>query len=257
MLGTTALPLAAMVAVVVLLHAAHRAAGAAAGDGSGERSCGSMKLRYPFGFSSGCKIRLGCDDHVPCLGDARELGLLVRNVTPRGIILGLKPDCSRSFNASVAALFSDSYAPVSGNGLVVSSCSPSSAHIDVCSSEPGRSTDRSSAHCSANESIRCLPPRPPSTSAAHQFLNKSKMLASECTGLVSSVRYADGPVPAEELSALGLSWWVLGQCRCSTSANCTQFVAPTTGQAAFRCECTEGFEGDGFIDGAGCQRAGQ
>ncbi|XP_047051226.1 L-type lectin-domain containing receptor kinase IX.1-like [Lolium rigidum] len=151
--------------VVVLLHAASRAAGAGGGgDGSCERSCGSMKLPYPFGFSSGCTIRLGCDDGVPWLGDTRKLGLVVRNVTARGIILDLIPDCSRAFNASITALFSNNYAPDDGNTLV---------------------------------------------------------------------------------------------CRCSPSANCTHFVAPTTGKEVFRCECMDGFDGDGFIDGNGCHRPGQ
>lgn len=192
MRGTTVLPLAAM--VVVLLHAASRAAGA---GGGGDGSCGSMKLPYPFGFSSGCTIRLGCDDGVPWLGDTRKLGLVVRNVTARGIILDLIPDCSRAFNAS---LFSENYVPVSGNTLVVSSCSPATQGADMC------------------------------------------------TGLVSSGSYVDEPVPVEELRALELDWWVPGRCRCSPSANCIQVVAPTTGQEAFRYQCMEAFDGDGFID---------
>ncbi|XP_071675885.1 wall-associated receptor kinase-like 14 [Lolium perenne] len=237
MRGTTVLPLAAM--VVVLLHAASRAAGAGGGgDGSCERSCGSMKLPYPFGFSSGCTIRLGCDDDVAWLGDARELGLHVRNVTARGIILELIPDCSRAFNATVGALFSDNYAPSSGNTLVVSSCSPvaqGARIISDCSSNPPASNmSRSSSHCSANESIRCIVSLPPSDSSGRHFLRKHEVLSSECVGLVSSMSYQDEPTPGLLLGLLRLDWWVQGRCRCSPSANCTQFTAPT-GQEVFRC----------------------
>lgn len=83
------------------------------------------------------------------------------------------------------------------------------------------------------------------------------MLGLECSELVSSFimlpTSEEGALePALVLNALKLDWWVQGQCRCSSHANCTAFTAPTTGQEAFRCECREGFEGDGFIDGIGC-----
>ncbi|VAI27405.1 unnamed protein product [Triticum turgidum subsp. durum] len=261
MQGTAGLPLPLLVLVVVLvvalLHAA-RGAGAAVGGGC-DRRCGGMELPYPFGFSSGCTIRLGCDAGIGAawLGGAGELGLLVRNVTPRSIILDLQPDCSRRFNTSVAALFSDSYAPSSGNSLIVSSCDDR-ANINSSSSGPAeRFLDRNSSHCSANGSIRCIEPAPSNRGAAHHILDKSELLLSDCNGLVSSISYSDTIMgPALMLGALQLDWWVPGRCRCSVTENCTQFTAPTTGQEAFRCECPDGFEGDGFIDGTGCQSTG-
>uniref|UniRef100_A0A453INB1 Protein kinase domain-containing protein n=1 Tax=Aegilops tauschii subsp. strangulata TaxID=200361 RepID=A0A453INB1_AEGTS len=240
----------------VLLHAAAAAGG---GNGSCERRCGSMELPYPFGFSGGCTIQLVCDvgvDDVRAawLGGAPELGLLVRNVTPRALILNLQPDCSRLFNASVAALFSDSYAPAWGNTLVVSSCSSSEAAlIKNCSSEPpDRYMKRSTSHCSANESIRCILPRTPSNTSGHHFLNRSEVLRSNCTGLVSAVSYSDAQGPSLLLGALELDWWVPGRCRCDARANCTQFPATKTRPEAFQCECPEGLQGDGFVDGTGC-----
>uniref|UniRef100_A0A453JQ70 Protein kinase domain-containing protein n=1 Tax=Aegilops tauschii subsp. strangulata TaxID=200361 RepID=A0A453JQ70_AEGTS len=246
------LPLLVPVVVVALLHAAS-GAGAAVGGGC-DRRCGGMELPYPFGFSSGCTIRLGCDAGigVAWLGGALELGLLVRNVTPRSIIIDLQPDCSRRFNTSVAALFSDSYAPASRNMLVVSSFDDC-ANINNCSITPDSFINRTSSHCSANESIRCI--QAPLRSG-HHFLNRSELLRSNCTGLVSSISYSDAMGPALMLGALQLDWWVPGRCRCSPGANCTQFTAPTTGQEAFRCECQDGLEGDGFIYGTGCWLTG-
>jgi hypothetical protein len=75
---------------------------------------------------------------------------------------------------------------------------------------------------------------------------------------VSAVSYSDAQAqgPSLLLGKLELDWWVPGRCRCARGANCTQFTAPTTGEQAFRCQCPEGLEGDGFVDGAGC-KAGQ
>ncbi|KAM0880732.1 hypothetical protein ACQ4PT_033370 [Festuca glaucescens] len=233
----------------------------AGGSGGCERSCGGMTLPYPFGFSGGCTIPLGCDAATGAawLGDARELGMRVRNVTARALFLELIPDCSRPFNASVAALFSDSFAPASGNTLVVSSCRSDAAHhIQNCSTQPpDQYMHRTSSHCTANESIRCILPRlpTPSNTSGHRFLSKREVLSSECTGLVSAVSYSDAQAqgPSLLLGKLELDWWLPGRCGCAHGATCTQFTAPTTGQEAFRCKCPEGLEGDGFVDGAGCK----
>ncbi|CAM0872093.1 unnamed protein product [Alopecurus aequalis] len=234
-------------------------------DGDCERSCGAMTLPYPFGFSSGCTIPLSCDANgTAWLGDASELGLLVRNVTPCALILDLFPDCSRPFNASVAALFSGNHAPASTNALVVSSCSPAAeaaALTSNCSASPDSFLNRTSSHCKANESVRCIvPPTPPppprsnNSQGDHHFLNQSNMLSSGCTGLVTAVSYSEAQGPSLLLGKLELDWWVPGSCHCVPGANCTHFIAPTTGQEVFRCECPEGLVGDGFVDGAGCKR---
>ncbi|XP_066354697.1 wall-associated receptor kinase-like 14 [Miscanthus floridulus] len=243
-----------------LLHAA------AAGNGSCARSCGGLTVQYPFGFSPGCEIPLGCDDQAngtAWVGGTRELGLLVHNVTARAVVLSLPQDCSRGLNASIQALFSKSYAPGSQNALVVSACSPASpSHTSNCS-DGDRYLDRSS-QCNTTEPIRCvLPPVVPpaiSSGSDQRFLNRAEMqtLAAECTGLVSAASYWDAPAPAPALllGVMELEWWVVGEtCRCSRHATCTLVTTPIAGQRAFRCECPEGYDGDGFADGTGCRRA--
>ena len=82
-------------------------------------------------------------------------------------------------------------------------------------------------------------------------------LAAECTGLVWAASYWDAPAPAPGLllGVMELEWWVVGEtCRCSRHATCTLVTTPIAGQRAFRCECPEGYDGDGFADGTGCWR---
>uniref|UniRef100_A0A0A9FA87 Protein kinase domain-containing protein n=1 Tax=Arundo donax TaxID=35708 RepID=A0A0A9FA87_ARUDO len=238
----------------LLLHAA------AAGNGSCARSCGGLTVQHPFGFSSSCVIQLVCDHEngTAWVGATPELGLRVRNVTARSLVIALRADCSRRLSISLDALFSEYYAPGLQNALVVSSCrgAAQASLTTNCTVPPGNYLN-SSSHCAANESIRCVPPPPPSrdVSAVHRFLNRTEMgtLGSECDGLVSAVSYWDTPAPSLLLGVLELEWWVPGPCSCSRHANCTPVTTPTSRQA-FRCDCLEGFEGDGFADGTGCRR---
>ncbi|KAK3147932.1 hypothetical protein QOZ80_3BG0288510 [Eleusine coracana subsp. coracana] len=234
-------------------------------DASCARSCGGLTVRHPFGFSRGCDVQLGCDhaEGAAWVGDRRDLGLVLRNVTERALVVDLRPDCSRGLNASLAALFAARYAPSTRNALVVSSCAAAARATTNCSIPPGNYLGaENDSHCSeaAADSIRCVPPPSPpnKTGAGHRellFLNRTEMLelGKECEGLVSAVSYSPSPAPAILLGAMDLEWWVPGPCRCSVHANCTSFTAPTQ-QQAFRCDCLQGFEGDGFADGAGCRR---
>ncbi|CAL4913360.1 unnamed protein product [Urochloa decumbens] len=235
---------------------------AAAGDGGCEQSCGNLTVQYPFGFSAGCKIQLGCDqggNGTAWLGAKRELGLVVSNVTARAVFLALLPDCSRRLNASVKELFTDNYAPSPQNTLLVSSCNSAAARNNSCTM-PATYLN-SSSHCfrgAKAENFSCvLPPLPPS---GNRFLNRTEIgaLGSECAGLVSAASSwetpAPSPAPALLLGVMELEWWMLGPCSCSSQANCTSFTTPTAAQG-FRCECLEGFEGDGFVAGTGCRKA--
>uniref|UniRef100_A0A0D3FFP5 Protein kinase domain-containing protein n=2 Tax=Oryza TaxID=4527 RepID=A0A0D3FFP5_9ORYZ len=81
-----------------------------------------------------------------------------------------------------------------------------------------------------------------------------RRLGSDCRGLVSASIYSNTAGPALQLTALELDWWVQGRCGCSSHAICDGFTPPSTQKEAFRCECQEGFEGDGYTAGAGCRR---
>jgi hypothetical protein len=179
-------------------------------------SCGGLTVPYPFGFSAGCKISLGyCDpaDGTAWVGgQGRELGLRLRNVTERALVVELRPDCSRRLGDALQALFSSgTFAPSAWNALVVSSCNATAPAATNCSIPPGNYLD-SSSRCAGPDadSIRCVPPPSPPHSFARRFLNRTGMmeLGKECRGLVSAVSYSPSPAPALLLGALDLEWSV-------------------------------------------------
>lgn len=59
-----------------------------------------------------------------------------------------------------------------------------------------------------------------------------------------------------DVQVVRLGWWLRGECRCSRNAKCVPVSPPRGGGSlpAYRCECNEGFAGDGFIDGVGCRK---
>ncbi|KAG5530530.1 hypothetical protein RHGRI_025470 [Rhododendron griersonianum] len=56
-----------------------------------------------------------------------------------------------------------------------------------------------------------------------------------------------------QFQAAELGWWLGGGCDCSAKAECTN-VTVLGGGSGYRCQCREGFVGDGFAGGGGCQK---
>lgn len=54
-----------------------------------------------------------------------------------------------------------------------------------------------------------------------------------------------------------LGWWLKGNCDCSDDAICTEIVSPVDGSAGYRCQCKDGFVGDGYSANNGCQKGKQ
>nr|XP_017185086.1 rust resistance kinase Lr10-like isoform X4 [Malus domestica] len=56
-----------------------------------------------------------------------------------------------------------------------------------------------------------------------------------------------------ELEVVELEWWLEGTCGCDKNAYCTTVVSPN-GTEGYRCNCKEGFGGDGYVAGLGCRK---
>lgn len=92
------------------------------------------------------------------------------------------------------------------------------------------------------------------------FIDYTNLTRTRCGYLLSSisVEALNTTVVSLDVQVLQLGWWLEGTCwelKCSKEANCTEFVSPFNGRQGFRCQCNEGFVGDGYRDGAGCRKA--
>ncbi|CAK8568960.1 unnamed protein product [Lathyrus sativus] len=221
------------------------------------RTCGSSKPSpYPFGFSSGCEIRLNCTgDGGIFIGE-----FPIQSITSNSIIVNIKAQCNRPFER-LNQLFSHKYAPTSGNVILLQNCTdnllPCSIpetllpiHIESesngCSNISGSGGGKLSCYFENN---------------TRRFVDEKKLERIGCKYFISSIstenlkKNLDSAVSLE-VATIELGWWLHGdQCLCSDHANCTEIESPIDRKLGFRCGCKEGFVGDGFLAGNGCRKA--
>ncbi|XP_050205212.1 wall-associated receptor kinase-like 14 [Mercurialis annua] len=218
-----------------------------------KKSCGvgnKMKLvPYPFGFSSECEVQLNCSEES---GDIKIGDFQVQNLTSDSVLVYVPANCSRSLDL-IRVLFGQNYAPKWKNGLLLQNCSKSldscvipsknfvsQLHIPSCNSR----SDNISCYSRGNSDMDVL---------SYDHLN-----STQCKFLFSSFAVgANSPSVSLEFERVELDWWLEGSCevdrvQCAKKANCTD-VRLGEGKAGFRCRCIEGFTGDGFENGEGCQ----
>lgn len=223
------------------------------------RVCNSnreIRVRYPFGFSDGCEIRLDCRD----TGDIRIGGYTVLNLTRDHILLNFPANCNRSFE-KLRQLRTDNYALTSRNGLVLHNCSQklsdcvvsTSLIEDYFSLQKCKSTNRS-LNCYSDDNLNPNP-NPNGT----EFMNLVRLEMAGCQVLYSSITVDfGGNSRRRSLVSLGfqtveLGWWLQGECDCHQNAVCKN-VSIHNERVGYRCYCSDGFDGDGFAAGGGCRR---
>ncbi|XP_077214692.1 wall-associated receptor kinase-like 14 [Tasmannia lanceolata] len=214
------------------------------------RFCGhsSDPVPFPFGFSNECKIPLNCSqNNSQTIGD-----FLIKNITPDGILINLPPDCNRPINIS-SKLFGTNYAPTSQNGLLFRNCNKKNSS-SVCALPPLLLEQQfQTPRCnSKGDNITCFT----NDNDNNSFISPENVTGSGCDYLYSAIM-ADVTRNSSvwlEFWTLELGFWLEGECNCSDNATCTNFTSPVTHLPSFRCRCIEGFDGDGFLAGLGCQR---
>ncbi|XP_061370682.1 wall-associated receptor kinase-like 14 [Gastrolobium bilobum] len=212
------------------------------------QTCGSAKpFPYPFGFSSGCTIRLNCTpDGGIYIGEFPVL-----SVNADGIIVGIKALCNRPFDR-FHQLFSHKYAPTSANVILLKNCTETLLPCTL----PGTlvQTHFESEGCSSNFSCYF-------ENNTRGFVSEQNLEQIGCEYFMSSIssddlRYNSGAAVSLEVATIELGWWLQGdQCQCSDHANCSIIESPLDRKPGFRCRCKEGFVGDGFLAGTGCHKA--
>ncbi|XP_020205806.1 wall-associated receptor kinase-like 14 [Cajanus cajan] len=214
------------------------------------QTCGSSQpFPYPFGFSSGCGIRLNCTADGPSLGD-----LPVKSVTRDSILLYIKSQCNRTFDT--VHLFSHKYAPTSRNVLFLANCTQSLLPCSIPEALVRTRFDSVGCNTSGNGDLNCY-----YDELTKGFMNYTRFNQIGCKYFMSSLsspnysNASDAPLPLD-MNTIQLGWWLGGdQCLCSDHADCTVIQSPLDGKPGFRCHCRHGFVGDGFLAGTACRKA--
>jgi len=217
------------------------------------RSCGHQSLQYPFGFSSGCKVKLNCsnDNFKIKIGEIE-----VQNITSDSIFMSLPVKCNRSMGI-IDPLFGLNFAPTFNNSFLLQGCKSKLNGCDIFPSSlvgdhnPVEGCDRKNK----SEDFICL--KQPNSSR-EDVLTQRDLKEIGCGFLFSALAYdkSKGKELLLQLQMLELGWWLKGRCNCSDNASCTK-VKLHRREHGYRCQCHEGFVGDGFKDGDGCRSSSE
>ncbi|XP_073057879.1 wall-associated receptor kinase-like 14 [Primulina eburnea] len=216
-----------------------------------KRSCGNQAVKYPFGFSDGCEIKLKCNRNS---ANVTIGNFLVQNWTADHILISLPAKCNRPIE-ELEVLFGENYAPTWRNDLLLKNCSSSLNDCVI----PSRLIKSEIGGQECNFNVTCYSQDIDDES---EFLDYEKVLIRNCRFLHSSITvdsdWNSGGVGGSsavtlEFQTAQLGWWVVGDCNCDANANCTGIIQGGV-RKGFRCKCNEGFAGDGFADGEGCRK---
>ncbi|KAJ1419089.1 Wall-associated receptor kinase, galacturonan-binding domain [Sesbania bispinosa] len=202
-----------------------------------ENRCGEESVQYPFSFSEGCGIKLNCNNSKVQVGD-----FLVQNITSSSIFIDLPAKCNRTME-SIHPLFSDNFAPTRNNSFLVQDCKaslggcviPASSFVGNCDNRSGN--------------ISCFTQQQQQEQEV-DVVSYEELNQTGCNYLFSAVAAIENSL---QFQVVELGWWLQGSCQCSPNATCTM-VHLKEGSFGYRCQCPNGFQGDGFANGTGCRR---
>ncbi|KVH98369.1 Protein kinase, ATP binding site-containing protein, partial [Cynara cardunculus var. scolymus] len=217
-----------------------------------DRKCPGGVLKhvpYPFGFSSGCEIQLNCASN----GTVSISEFDVQEINQDALLVSLPAKCGRAV-AAFHRLYSDHYAPTSNNAILMENCTgqvrtcmiPATmvqTHLEILDCG-GESNVYSNVSCYSGDKHR-------------MFLDYENLTRTGCRVLLSGIvsqMIGDSPAVSLDVQVVKLGWWLKGQCQCSDDAICTKIVSPADGSAAYRCQCQDGFVGDGYKANSGCRK---
>ncbi|CAI9116635.1 OLC1v1017832C1 [Oldenlandia corymbosa var. corymbosa] len=216
------------------------------------KSCGGIihdDIPFAFGFSPGCEIQLNCTSN----GTMVIHDFPIQEINQHNILVNLQAQCGRSIR-TIDALFGSNYAPTSHNGILMENCSSSlgscvlpttmvKTHFELLNCDNQNSSNMSCYSETNNQSL---------------FINYQNLMNSRCDYLFSAISVESFGWNLSSVSLtvqlVQLGWWVQGDCQCSKNANCTDLTPALDGKQGFRCQCLEGYVGDGYLAGSGCRR---
>ncbi|XP_047310729.1 wall-associated receptor kinase-like 14 [Impatiens glandulifera] len=234
-----------LILVVSVVFYLFKAEGSDSSCNKTTRTCGSTSLSYPFGFSPSCPITLNCSaDGSTKIGD-----FVVQNVTSDGFILVNLPDiCNRSIS-DIAPLFGANFAVNYLNYFILQDCKSNSKN---CIEKNFMYQRFNVLNCSEqNVNSSCY-------SIDQRLMSKDNLSKTGCKFLSNSVAVDSSNQSVSWQSSqvsfrfqmIKLEWWLQGNCtNCSANSSCS-----SVNGVGVRCQCVEGFVGDGFAGGEGCRK---
>ncbi|KAF7115774.1 hypothetical protein RHSIM_RhsimUnG0047800 [Rhododendron simsii] len=220
----------------------------------GTAARGNMnRVPNPFGFSPGCGIPLKCTG----TGQIKIGTFQVQNITSDSILIDFPAKCGRTVRQT-EQLFGPNYALTRQNGLLLINCT---SQLKGCIIPTAMVETRyGSLDCGfRSDNVSCYS----RTDAGSGFISYDSLTRSGCGKVYSSIAEVDvggdddagrNSTVSLQFQAAELGWWLGGGCNCSAEAECTNVTVPGGG-SGYRCQCREGFAGDGFGGGGGrCQK---
>uniref|UniRef100_A0A0D6QYW1 Protein kinase domain-containing protein n=1 Tax=Araucaria cunninghamii TaxID=56994 RepID=A0A0D6QYW1_ARACU len=224
------------------------------------RTCGSTTVKYPFGFSASCPYRLDTD--CSGSGDLHLKGFKVLDFTDESVIIDpwnrnhSPTQCYQQLD--ILSDFKQQFALTGRNVFLLGeNCTEPVCTLDVSTLIDVVYKDGSGRkNCTPVDSSRnhtCI------SMIGQKWVPWKNLEDSNCKDMMSSMIY-EGKQNSSisfKVNEIDLAWWMNGTCQtnsCSANANCTKFRNPNTNKMAHRCKCLEGFVGDGFLQGSGCQK---
>lgn len=201
------------------------------------KSCGAVSpkdLPSPFGFSAGCQIQLNCTAGTMFLNE-----FPVQSISNKTILINIPAKCNRPIGI-LRHLITQNYAPTSRNGILLQNCSnPITAcvipYINL-------QTHLQLQDCgSYNDNISCYTER----NNQSRFIDYANLTKTGCKSLFSAISTEsvdNSSSVSLDVQVVQLEWWLHGNCECSANARCI----PIESQSGYRCDCLEGFIGDGY-----------
>ncbi|XP_045786320.1 wall-associated receptor kinase-like 14 [Trifolium pratense] len=223
------------------------------------RRCGKQFVKYPFGFSDDCEIKLNCNSSNKEL----KIGeLKVQEVNSDSIFISLPAKCNRS-TSFIDPLFGKNFAPTWNNTFLVQKCNSNlSGCVIPTSSFIGSNIDVEGCDDKTrSDNITCFSQLQRQRTREHEdVLTVNDWNRNGCKFLFSAIAVDTSKIKEVpiQFQVVELGWWLQleGTCGCSNDSSCT-VVHLHGDKQGFRCRCHEGFVGDGFVKGSGCRRVSQ
>ncbi|KAK7858721.1 wall-associated receptor kinase-like 14 [Quercus suber] len=213
-------------------------------------------VQYPFGFSGSCPILLNFTPK----NNVSEIHLEqfpVSSITAKSIFLNLSAECGRPIKTIEPLFNHPNYLPTIQNSLLLQNCTPTTTTLNsscVLSTSLFRAQFKPKKCDSRSDNISCFSKQ--QSRETTPFLRSVDVEATHCTFLFSSM-LVNSSALSLQFQTLELAWWLRGSCginetnpMCSMNSICKN----VTGANGFRCSCEDGFRGDGYLHGQGCQK---